>query len=72
MKVSYTEPIFCPVDHYTCMMPVEYQKSNEDRKYHKHRMVCHCVLEGKCTNETSCDHFIQAPEIAEYYLLKDR
>lgn len=72
MKVAYTEPIFCPVDHYTCMMPAEYELNTSDGCYHKVRMACNSVLNGKCTNATQCEHFMKAPEIAQKYLLRDK
>ena len=48
---------FCPVDHYHCLMPVEYEAVEENgvvQEYKKSKMVCrHCTF------------FKDAPEVLE-------
>ena len=42
---------FCPVDHYHCLMPVEYEAVEENgvvQEYKKSKMVCRHSLSGQC------------------------
>ena len=70
IKYGYTQATHCDVAKYTCLMPVEYQKSNG--KYTKVRMACSHVENEECDKETSCRHFIEAEESIEVFLLKDK
>ena len=48
---------FCPVDHYHCLMPVEYEAVEENgvvQEYQKSKMVCRHSLSGQC--EQKEDH----------------
>ena len=59
---------FCPVDRYTCLMPVEYESEEEgDRiiRYHKKRMVCRHALAGECEEVEKCSFWEKAPDILD-------
>lgn len=61
---------YCPVDHYNCLMPIEYECMEEDdhpgrKKYRKVRCNCHNVRAGACDQSTACKHFTDAPEMIE-------
>ena len=64
---GYTEA-FCPKCHYRCLMPIEYELS-EDGEYHKIKCAC---ADGTCEDKTSCEHFQNAPEVEEKWRLVER
>ena len=59
---------FCPVDHYHCLMPVEYEAVEENgvvQEYKKNKMVCRHSLSGQCEQKEDCTLFKDAPEVLE-------
>ena len=59
---------FCPVDHYHCLMPVEYEAVEENgvvQEYKKSKMVCRHCLRGQCEQKEDCTFFKDAPEVLE-------
>ena len=60
---------FCPVDHYTCLMPIEYERTDPaddsigKKEYRKSRYACHNVLDGKCDKCRECAHYMAAEEL---------
>lgn len=59
---------FCPIDDYSCLMPVEYESIEANgiiQEYQKKRMVCRHALAGKCPQEEQCHFFAAAPERLE-------
>lgn len=59
---------FCPVAHYRCLMPVEYEQ-REDKQYYKTKMACSCLNE--CGNVENCEHFQNAPETQVKWKLRN-
>ena len=56
---------YCPVDHYHCLMPVEYESVEQGDiivEYRKSRMVCRHALAGKCEQVKDCTFFEASPE----------
>ena len=56
------------VDHYHCLMPVEYEAVEENgvvQEYKKSKMVCRHSLSGQCEQKEDCTFFKDAPEILE-------
>ncbi len=59
---------FCPVDDYSCLMPVEYESIEENgiiQEYQKKRMACRHVLGEGCPKEAECHFFANAPQRLE-------
>ena len=59
---------FCPVDRYTCLMPVEYEADEENgnlKQYHKQRMACRHVLSGECSQSEKCEFWEKAPDVLD-------
>lgn len=59
---------YCPVDSYTCLMPVEYESEGTDglvTHYHKKRMICRHVLSGECSKGNECTFFQDAPKLLD-------
>ena len=58
---------FCPTTHYTCLMPIKYEKKR-DGNYHK--VQCVCSHSASCNNK-ECEHFNNAPEIQLKWKLRE-
>lgn len=59
---------YCPTDHYTCLMPVEYESRETGgviQDYHKKRMICRHALDGSCDLEDNCKFLKNAPEVLD-------
>lgn len=57
---------FCPVDRYTCLMPVEYAAYEENgniKQYNRQGMVCRHVLSGECSQMEECEFLKKAPDV---------
>ena len=63
---KWLEEGFCPVDRYSCLMPVEYIAEEENGKakdFHKKGMACRHVLNGDCDKITECGFFEKTPDV---------
>lgn len=60
---------FCPVTHYTCLMPVRYV-CDENGVYHKDECRCSKVESGECKNGRGCQHFMNAPDTLPKFKLR--
>ena len=59
---------YCPISHYRCLMPVEYQEQ-EDKQFHK--VQCSCDILPDCQDRKTCEHFRNAPEVQEKWKLRE-
>lgn len=60
--LQYVEE-FCPVWHYRCLMPVEYEEIESGGDwYQKTACVCTKTQDGTCTDGTVCSHFKNAED----------
>ena len=59
---------YCPVLHYRCLMPIEYENQS-DGEFHK--IQCACDSSPDCQNKRSCEHFINAPEVQVKWKLRE-
>lgn len=62
MEKYYYQEGICKALSYLSLNPVVYEQQ-EDGTYHKKRMDCNCVRRGECDRETSCQLFVDAPQI---------
>lgn len=60
---------YCPVLHYRCLMPVEYQKQ-ADEQFHK--VQCACENSPNCSNKKSCENYNNAPEVQVKWKLREK
>lgn len=68
MKKTWLVEEFCPVDHYHCLMPVEYESVESGgiiMEYHKSKMACRHALSGKCDQVSECVFFKEAPDVLD-------
>lgn len=59
---------FCPLEHYQCLMPVEYEAIERDGvviSYQKKRMACRNAKSNSCEHAAECSFFRKAPETLE-------
>lgn len=59
---------FCPLEHYHCLMPVEYEAAERDGvvvSYRKKRMACTNANADSCEYIAECSFFLKAPETLE-------
>lgn len=59
---------YCPVTHYRCLMPIEYEKK-EDKQFHKTKVACAHLSE--CKDIDRCEHFQNALETQEKWKLRE-
>ena len=68
MEKKWLVEDFCPVDKFSCLMPVAYESVEKDgiiEKYVRSRMVCRHALSGECDKNETCTFFQKAPEELE-------
>ena len=56
---------YCPIDHYHCLMPVEYggEKAGDFiQSYEKQQMKCRHVLDGTCKEPQECSLWKESPQ----------
>jgi len=54
------------MDHYHCLMPVEYEAIERDGlvvSYQKKKMACKNARSNSCEHITECSFFLKAPEV---------
>lgn len=60
---------YCHKINYRCLMPVEYQKLNDDQF---HKLQCSCDSIPNCPEKMSCEHFNNAPEVQVKWKLREK